>query len=126
MSVGDIIERMNTSKWEKWIDLFQTVALVIILPWSTWVTVSVFRHNTDIQIIHQWQDARPKFVTTTESDLAITRSQDVLRRERDILFKEIQGDLKELLKHQQEIRLELMKHTASTSNGNGKNGNNQP
>lgn len=112
------IENMQPSKWEKWIDLAQTLILAIIIPWAVWVTRSIFVTNGSIDSIHQWQDSRPKFVTTVESELAITRAQEVLRKERDMMFKEIQCDLKELLKNHQEIRIELLKHTEK-SNGNG-------
>lgn len=116
----------NSLKWNKWIDVFQTITLVILLPWATWVTRSQFLHERtsaeqrkDIDAIREWQNARPKFVTVSDQTVAIMQSEDRMRQERDTLFKAIQTDLKELLKNQQEIRIDLLKHAAGP-NGNGK------
>ena len=112
MSLEPIIEKMNTNRWEKWLAVFQTIAIMVILPWSTWVTSQIFQHDGRLMLVEKWQESRPKFVTSSEQEVALLRSQETLRKERDALFQGIQIRLDKLLDNQQEIRLELVKHTA--------------
>ena len=65
-----------------------------------------------LMLVEKWQESRPKFVTSSEQEVALLRSQETLRKERDALFQGIQIRLDKLLDNQQEIRLELVKHTA--------------
>lgn len=101
------------SRMAKIIEVGQTIALVIILPWATWVTQSVFTHNGKIDLLQQWQDNRPKFVTASEQDVAILKAQEKLREERAAMFSAIQADLKELLRNQGEIRIQLERHMSA-------------
>ncbi|MEI8374448.1 MAG: hypothetical protein WCJ35_16615 [Planctomycetota bacterium] len=112
MSLEPIIEKMNTNRWEKWLAVFQTIALMVILPWATWVTSQIFQHDGRVMMVEKWQESRPKFVTSSEQEAALLRSQETLRKEHDDLFHEIQIRLDKLLEKQQEIRLEIIKHTA--------------
>ena len=86
MSLEPIIEKMNTNRWEKWLAVFQTIALMVILPWATWVTSQIFKHDGRVMMVEKWQESRPKFVTSAEQESALLRAQETLRKERDLLF----------------------------------------
>ena len=105
-----MMDKMNNTKWEKWLDMIQTVTLAVILPWTVWVTSNLYRMEARVALVERWQESRPKFVTSSEQESAIMKAQDELRKELGLNFKEIQLDLKTLIQTQNELRLDLIRH----------------
>lgn len=92
----------------RWVQLIQQIITLLFLPWAAWITATIMAHSIALAELKQWQDNRPKFVTSEQLSISILNNEKEMREKLntklDMILEKINALDRRMSEHLAETR----------------------